>query len=129
MRVLATGAIGDRFGAATDWTADVNGDHVPDQIVGAPDAGGGQAGAAYVFSGRNGRLLRTIAAGPSGGDLGWFFVAGVGDVNGDRVPDIYAGDFDDVAGGLNSSGNAAGRAAVYFSVDGHGSSGANHRGR
>lgn len=120
LRVLSSGAVGDRFGAATDWTADVNGDHLPDQIVGAPDTGaGGRPGAAYVFSGRDGRLLRTIAAGPSGVDLGWFFVAGVGDVNGDRVPDIYAGDFDDVAGGLDASGNPAGRAAVYSGTDGH----------
>jgi len=119
LRVLTTGAPGDRFGAATDWTADINGDHVPDQIVGAPDAGTGRAGAAYVFSGRNGRLLRTIEPGPSGMDLGWFFVAGIGDVNGDRVPDIYAGDFDDTAGGLDSGGNPAGRAAVYSGIDGH----------
>ena len=119
VRVLATGAAGDRFGAATDWTADINGDHIPDQIVGAPDAASGQAGAAYVFSGRNGRLLRTLAAGPSGVDLGWFFVAGIGDVNGDRVPDIYAGDFDDVAGGLDANGAPAGRAAVYSGANGH----------
>ena len=72
-----------------------------------------------MYSGRSGRLLRTIAAGPSGVDLGWFFVAGVGDVNRDRVPDIYAGDFDDVAGGLDASGNPAGRAAVYSGADGH----------
>ncbi|MEZ5094708.1 MAG: hypothetical protein R2731_00350 [Nocardioides sp.] len=51
--------------------------------------------------------------------MGWFFVAGVGDLDGDRVPDIYVADFDDVTGGADSDGNPAGRAGVYSGADGH----------
>ncbi|HET7340345.1 MAG TPA: VCBS repeat-containing protein [Methylomirabilota bacterium] len=42
-----------------------------------------------------------------------FFVAGVGDTNGDGVPDIYVGDY-----GSNNAGAAGGFAAVYSGVDG-----------
>ena len=53
----------------------------------------------YVFSGRTGALLFEIPAVASSVDLGYFFVAGVGDVNGDQTPDIYAADFNDGTAG------------------------------
>lgn len=109
---LDAGDAGDNLGSATDWTEDVNRDRVPDLIVGARSADGG--GKAYVFSGKNGALLLRIHAPASGSSLGWFFVAGVGDVNRDRRPDIYAADFGD-----RSLGPATGRAAVYSGKDGH----------
>lgn len=108
---LEAGNAGDNLGSATDWTEDVDGDRVPDLIVGARSAEVG--GKAYVFSGRTGALLLEIAAPASGGSLGWFFVAGVGDVNRDGRPDIYAADFGD-----RSLGPATGRAAVYSGRDG-----------
>lgn len=117
IRELQAGDAGDHFGSAVDWTRDLNRDHVPDQIVGARDAGlagpGNGPGRVYVFSGRTGRLLFEIAAPPSGRNLGYFFVAGVGDVNRDRTPDIYAADFNDASRGPNT-----GRAAVYSGRDG-----------
>jgi len=117
IRELQAGDAGDHFGSATDWTADLDRDHVPDQIVGARDAGlpgpGNGPGRAYVFSGATGRLLFQIAPPASGVNLGWFFVAGVGDVNRDHTPDVYAADFSD-----SSHGPGTGRAAVYSGRDG-----------
>jgi hypothetical protein len=113
LRKLDAGHHGDLFGTATDWTPDLNGDGVADQIVGARNAGPGQRGRAYVFSGKNGRPLFAIDAAVTGADLGWFFVAGVGDVNGDGTPDVYAADFGD-----STLGPATGRAGVYSGRNG-----------
>ncbi len=117
IRELQAGDAGDHFGSAVDWTRDLNRDHVPDHVVGARDAGlagpGNGPGRVYVFSGRTGRLLFEIAPPASGRNLGYFFVAGVGDVNRDKTPDIYAADFNDV-----SRGPSTGRAAVYSGRDG-----------
>jgi hypothetical protein len=110
---LDAGDDGDHFGSATDWTEDLNRDRVPDLIVGARDAGAEARGRAYVFSGRSGKLLYRIEAPASGGDVGYFFVAGVGDVNDDGRPDVYAADFSD-----SSLGPATGRAAVYSGKNG-----------
>ena len=107
---LDVGDEGDNLGSAIDWTEDVNRDRVPDLIVGARSA---ERGKAYVFSGRNGKLLLQIDAPATGGSLGWFFVAGVGDVSGDGRPDIYAADFGD-----GTLGPATGRAAVYSGKNG-----------
>jgi FG-GAP repeat/FG-GAP-like repeat len=117
IRELQVGDAGDHFGSAVDWSKDLNRDGVPDQIVGARDAGlagpGNGPGRVYVFSGRTGRLLFEISPPPSGRNFGFFFVAGVGDVNGDRTPDVYAADFNDA-----SHGPSTGRAAVYSGGDG-----------
>jgi FG-GAP repeat/FG-GAP-like repeat len=110
---LEAGDAGDNFGSATDWTEDLNRDRIPDLIVGARNAGPEARGRAYVFSGKTGKLLFEIEAPASGGDLGYFFVAGVGDVNGDSRPDVYAADFSD-----GSLGPATGRAAVYSGKNG-----------
>jgi hypothetical protein len=114
LETLTAGNPGDSFGTGTDWTADVNRDGVPDEIVGARDAGPARGGAAYVFSGRTGKRLYRIDPPASADSFGSFFVAGVGDTNGDRIPDIYAADYNDSA-----NGTASGRAAVYSGDDGH----------
>jgi hypothetical protein len=113
IRTLDAGDEGDAFGSGIDGTRDLNRDGVADAIVGARNAGPEGRGRAYVFSGKQGKLLFRIKPPASGMDLGWFFVAGVGDVNGDRRPDLYAADFSD-----GSLGPGTGRAAVYSGRDG-----------
>ncbi len=94
------------FGYGTGSTEDVNRDRVPDLIVG----GGGTA---YVFSGRDGRKLYALPPSAAARQFGTFFVAGVGDVNRDHVPDVYGGDYAAADNGLNS-----GFAGVYSGRDG-----------
>ena len=106
-------AAGDHFGIGTGPLGDINGDGVPDSVVGAADAGPGARGVVYAISGRGGSAIRQMTGDPTTMDLGWFFVAGVGDVNGDGVPDIYAGDFD--AGAHQSF---RGRAFVFSGATG-----------
>jgi hypothetical protein len=118
IRTLTGDVVGDQFGSGAGWSRDVNGDHVPDQILGARNAGPEQRGKAYVYSGKTGVRLFAIDASPHGGQFGSFFVAGVGDVNGDKTPDFYVGDYADTTGG-SVDGNPAGRAGVYSGRDGH----------
>jgi hypothetical protein len=66
-----------------------------------------------VYSGKTGRLLFRIRGEHGNVAFGVFFVAGVGDTNGDGVPDIYVGDY-----ASNNAGSAGGFAAVYSGVDG-----------
>ena len=113
IRKLDAGDEGDLFGSATDWTPDLNGDRRPELIVGAQNAGPTTGGKAYVFSGRNGRRLFTITPPASAVEFGSFFVAGVGDVNGDGTGDVYAADYAD-----GSLGPGTGRAAVHSGADG-----------
>jgi hypothetical protein len=105
-RVLRThdgAAAGDGFGWGIAGTGDLDLDRRGDYIVGAKDAGARDAGLAYVFSGRRGRLLHLLRGDARSVDFGWFFVAGVGDVDGDRRRDLYVGDFcaEDDAGGCS----------------------------
>src|SRR5919198_281708 len=90
LRKLTGDTAGDQFGSGAGWTRDVNRDGVPDQIVGARDAGVGARGQVYVYSGKTGGRLLTSDASPHGDSLGSFFVGGGGDVNRDGTPDIYA---------------------------------------
>ena len=73
----------------------------------------GGGGAGYVFSGATGQLLYALPPSAAARQFGTFFLAGVGDVNRDRVPDIYGGDY---AAGDN--GLASGFAGVYSGRDG-----------
>jgi FG-GAP-like repeat/FG-GAP repeat len=112
IRVLSAHRRGDLFGDGTARTGDLNGDGVDDLIVGASGMAAGQ-GAAYVYSGRTGTQLFRIRGERGNAAFGQFFVAGVGDLNGDGVPDVYVGDY-----GSNNAGQAGGFAAVYSGVDG-----------
>ncbi|MBL8695151.1 MAG: FG-GAP repeat protein [Planctomycetes bacterium] len=64
---------GGRFGAAVCWVADLNGDGVDDFLVGAPDDDtvAPNAGAAFVYSGANGALIRTHLGSQPGERFGY----------------------------------------------------------
>jgi hypothetical protein len=113
IRVLSAHRPGDGFGVGTARSDDLNGDGVSDLIVGASSSATPGHGAAYVYSGKTGRLLFRIRGEHGNVAFGVFFVAGVGDTNGDGVPDIYVGDY-----ASNNAGSAGGFAAVYSGVDG-----------
>jgi hypothetical protein len=114
IRTLTGQAAGDRFGISVASAGDVNSDGYDDVIVGAyqNDAGGVDAGRAYVYSGLNGSLLWTLT-GAAAGDWFGYSVSGAGDVNDDGYADIVVGARNNAAGGI-----AAGRAYVYSGATG-----------
>jgi FG-GAP repeat len=111
--LVLRGSSGDHFGVGTDGTADMNGDGVGDLVAGARDAGPGHRGQVSVFSGKTGARLWVTDAASTGVDFGTFFVAGVGDLDRDGTPDVYAADYSDKTHGGNT-----GRGYVLSGVDG-----------
>lgn len=99
LRVYEGAEDGDQFGSGLDGVGDVDGDGVADHVVGARDAGKGDGGLVYVFSGADGSLVHELRGRGTAGELGSFFVAGLDDVDGDGVADVYGGDYDDDRGG------------------------------
>ncbi|HKB17007.1 MAG TPA: integrin alpha, partial [Planctomycetota bacterium] len=92
---LSATSIGNaELGTSVAGSEDLNGDGVPDLLVGAPEAFGApglsQAGQVRAYSGATGALLLTLTGGASSEHLGGS-VAAAGDVDGDGVPDIVAG--------------------------------------
>ncbi len=88
IREIYSGA-GGEFGISVSDIGDINRDGYPDIAVGAHIAGGQEQGAAYIYSGIDGSVLRT-----HNGDNGDFFgisVAAAGDVNRDGYPDLIVG--------------------------------------
>jgi hypothetical protein len=86
---------GALFGYAVAGLGDVDGDGVPDVLIGAElqNVGGNVSqGQAFVFSGATGLLLHTLDdhTPQAFADFG-LALAGVGDVNGDGVPDLAVG--------------------------------------
>ena len=104
----------DRFGRSVSGAGDVNGDGIPDLIVGAhlDDNNGSASGSARVLSGSDGSVLYTFN-GDSASDEFGRSVSGAGDVNGDGFADLIVGArFDD------NNGPASGSARVFSGVDG-----------
>lgn len=108
--------IGDGFGSIV---AGKRGGRATQLIVGAPTAGERQTGRVYVYDGRGKgdpappRARFTIDSDSSGAALGAMFASIVGDVDGDRIPDVYAADFPNGA-----RGPSAGRIYVHSGKNG-----------
>jgi hypothetical protein len=103
-----------RFGTSVAFAGDVTGDGVQDILVGIhhADHNGAHCGAVRVYSGADGSEYLTVYGLAAGDQLG-FRVAGVGDVDGDGRPDFAAG-----GAGCDTTGNNAGRVAVFSGLDG-----------
>lgn len=106
----------DDFGWEVAPAGDVNGDGVPDIIVGAPsnDAVAGFAGRAYLFHGPlagniNAANADAIISAEAFGDNLGFSVASAGDVNGDGFDDLIIG-----ARSNDGSGIQAGRVYLFY---------------
>ena len=101
---------GDQFGYRVFGGLDVDGDTVPDMVVGAPqhDSASANAGRAYVVSGASFSFICTID-GQAAGDLLGSGVALVGDLTNDGRSEILVG--------AQHAGGGGGRAYVY-SYDG-----------
>ena len=104
----ADGQPGDRFGSGIEAAGDVNGDGAGDVIASAPFGG-----YAKVLSGRDGAVLHTLK-GDSPSEAFGMHVAGMSDVNGDRVPDVIVG----APGNPRAPGQFPGRVYVFSGKDG-----------
>jgi hypothetical protein len=87
---------GDGFGSAVDGHSD--GKQIL-LVVGAPQAGPANTGRTYVYKALSGAPSFTIDSDDTGAALGAMFVAVAGDMDGDRVADVYASDFPNRAKG------------------------------
>jgi hypothetical protein len=83
-------------------------------IVGASAGGAAHRGRTYVYTSLSQKPASTIDADETGAALGAMFASVVGDVDGDKVPDIYASDFTNSA-----KGPSTGRVYVHSGKDGH----------
>ncbi|MHC5065892.1 MAG: integrin alpha [Planctomycetota bacterium] len=95
IRTLSGTQLVDLFGESLANAGDVDGDSIPDIIIGAramdlflePNSSNPNEGRAQVFSGADGSLLLTLDGTETGEWFG-FDVAGLGDVNGDGLADL-----------------------------------------
>lgn len=93
IHALVGAANGDEFGTSTAPCRDLDGDGISELLVGAPrhdPSGLTDAGAAYVFSGKTGSLIRTLVGTVPNGQFGRS-VTCVPDVNSDAVAEIGVG--------------------------------------
>ncbi len=113
--IFTGGAAGDNFGFSVASAGDVNNDGFDDLIVGASwnDAGGNNAGRAYVFSGQTGDTLH-IFTGEAEFDLFGASVASAGDVDNDGFDDLIVGAYSN-----DAAGSSAGRAYVFSGQGGN----------
>jgi hypothetical protein len=99
------------FGGSLAAVGDVNGDGVPDLLVGTAGNASGN-GPASLFSGADGQLLLVIPA-PAPNELFSDAVSAAGDVNLDGVPDLLIG-----SPAADGSGTDSGVVRVYSGATG-----------
>jgi hypothetical protein len=101
------GAAADELGTGVELAGDANKDGVPDVVASAP-----VGGKAYIYSGKDGRVLQTFTAENKTDNFGRH-TTGAGDVNRDGYADVLIGAPNNAAGGKD-----AGRAYLYSGKDG-----------
>jgi hypothetical protein len=106
-----TGAPREQLGLSVSGAGDVDADGTADVCVGGPGARGG-AGAAYVLSGADGKVLLEIRGDAAGDQLG-AEVAPAGDFDGDGHADLLVS-----APRCDAGGADAGRVLVCSGADG-----------
>ncbi len=111
-----SGNSGDEFGRSLDVVGDLNSDGVNDYAVAAwgRDGASLELGAVTIYNGATGAALGPPILGQQRAELSGTSVAGVGDVNGDSVPDIAVGSFAYDAFGIRTS---SGIVRVYSGTD------------
>ena len=83
----------DALGFSCDGTPDINGDTFPDLVGGAPGAtvsGMAGAGSCFALAGTSGTVIHRVDGLNSNDAMGWY-VAGLGDLEGDGVGDYSCG--------------------------------------
>jgi len=105
LRTFNGDAANDKFGTSVGGAGDVNGDGIPDLIVGALNGGKNGGGYARIFSGKDYQILHTFD-GDSKGDQFGISAGGVGDLNKDGHGDVIVGAWFDDNNGRNASGSA-----------------------
>jgi hypothetical protein len=106
------GKPGDNLGNGIECAGDTNHDGIPDVVAGAP-GGPETIGQAFIFSGKDGKLLQAFKGEHKGDSFGQH-VSTAGDLDQDGFADVIVG-----APGNNAGGASAGRAYVYSGKDGH----------
>lgn len=103
---VASDQLDDGFGCGLSRFGDVNGDGVPDCLVGTKDLHPNRRGSVRVLCGKSGEVIR-VFEGRRQGDAFGITVEGLGDVDGDGVPDLAIGSL-----GLDASNSFGGRVEV-----------------
>lgn len=113
LKTLTAEAAGDGFGWVGERVGDINGDGAAEYIIGAlrNAAGGTLAGRAYLYNGADGSLLHVVT-GDAFNRIG-FSVAGLGDVDGDGIPDYATSG----PGSFGAPGPQPGRLIVLSGAD------------
>ena len=105
----ADGSPGDQLGTGIEAAGDTNRDGIPDVVASGP-AG---TGVAYIYSGRDGRMLQSFKSSNPDESFG-NHISGAGDFDRDGYADVIVG-----APGKEGEDKIPGHAYVYSGRDGH----------